>query len=322
MTKTIITVVSGFLGAGKTTLVKELLQRNVFGSEPILIENDYGALNIDSLLMKETGIVVEEIDSGCICCSLTGRFKEGVEQVLNTYRPEHLIIEPSGVGKLSKILQQLDEIDTPKDLEVKRTVAITVVDASRFDHNVQYVDEYFWDQVTHSNVVLMNRAECIEQGDYDRIFETLYMRTDYAPLLSGINEENLDYLERYIHSDSVAIDRAVGTSPAKSDCGCGHHHHDHGTENDFQSWSTFVEGCFSMNTLESLGDILQDSGSIGEIMRAKGIFPGVDHQYYLFDYVPGQGTIREIGVQENGWVMVVGRSLHEDSLEHLFITER
>ena len=321
MVKTTVTIISGFLGSGKTTLIKELLQEKVFGSDPILIENDYGTLGIDSLLMKETGIVVEEVDSGCICCSLTGQFKSGVEQILNKYRPEHLIIEPSGVGKLSKIFLQLQEVELPEDLVIERMTAISVVDASRFDHNDQYVNEYFWDQIKQSNAVLINRSECIHQKDYDRIFETLYTRTHYSPLLSGLNTESIRYLDRYINSDSAIIDQKVGGIPAAVECECGcAHHHEHNENSDFQSWSTYVSGFFSENALESLGDILQDDNSLGEIMRAKGIFPGSD-QSYLFDYVPGQGTVQEIGVQEKGWVMVIGRSLDENSLEHLFNTK-
>lgn len=127
-----ISIISGFLGAGKTTFITKLLNENYFGSAPILIENDYGSLGIDSLVMEKTGVRIREISSGCICCSLIGNFVYALEELINQQHPEHIIIEPSGVGKLSEILEALNDLEVP----FEKHLVLTIVDA--FDHNKNY----------------------------------------------------------------------------------------------------------------------------------------------------------------------------------------
>lgn len=149
-----ISIISGFLGAGKSTFIKKLLQENFFGTAPILVENDFGHLGIDSLVLENSGVQVHEITSGCICCSLIGNFILALEDLIQKHQPEHIIIEPSGVGKLSEILEALEDLEVP----FEKHLILTIVDAKRFYYNYTYVNEYFWDQISHADAVVLSKT--------------------------------------------------------------------------------------------------------------------------------------------------------------------
>lgn len=189
-----ISIISGFLGAGKTTFIKKLLNENYFGSAPVLIENDYGSLGIDSLVMEKTGVQVREMNSGCICCSLIGNFVLALEELIHQQHPEHIIIEPSGVGKLSEILEALNDLEVP----FEKHLVLTIVDAKRFYYNNQYVSEYFWDQITNADAVILSKTKHMSGKDLSSLCTAIHNKIadmevvcvpwnmDYHPILDEL----------------------------------------------------------------------------------------------------------------------------------------
>ena len=157
MTK--IDVFSGFLGAGKTTLIKKLLKEALDGSKTVLIENEFGEIGIDGGFLKEAGIEIKEMNSGCICCSLVGDFGTSLKEVIETYAPERILIEPSGVGKLSDVLKAVENVAA--DLNVQVNSAVAVVDASKAKMYIKNFGEFFNDQVEHAGTVIMSHADVV-----------------------------------------------------------------------------------------------------------------------------------------------------------------
>ena len=155
MTK--IDVFSGFLGAGKTTLIKKLLREALDGSRTVLIENEFGEIGIDGGFLKEAGIEIKEMNSGCICCSLVGDFGASLKEVIETYAPERILIEPSGVGKLSDVLKAVENVAS--ELNVQVNSAVAVVDASKAKMYMKNFGEFFLNQIEYAGTILLRSEE-------------------------------------------------------------------------------------------------------------------------------------------------------------------
>lgn len=155
MTK--IDVFSGFLGAGKTTLIKKLLKEALDGSKTVLIENEFGEIGIDGGFLKEAGIEIKEMNSGCICCSLVGDFGTSLKEVIETYAPERILIEPSGVGKLSDVLRAVENVAS--DLDVQVNSAVAVVDASKAKMYIKNFGEFFINQIAYAGTIILSRTD-------------------------------------------------------------------------------------------------------------------------------------------------------------------
>lgn len=237
MTK--IDVVSGFLGAGKTTLIQKLLKEALDGSRTVLIENEFGEIGIDGGFLKEAGIEIKEMNSGCICCSLVGDFGASLKEVIETYAPERILIEPSGVGKLSDVLRAVENVAA--DLDVQVNSAVAVVDAAKAKMYIRNFGEFFINQIEYAGTVLLSRTdkvsaeriqECVnlirEHNAKAVIITTPLARLDGKAVLETI--EGADTLEEMM-KEMMAHAREEHEHHHDESCGCEHHHHhDHDGE--------------------------------------------------------------------------------------------
>jgi G3E family GTPase len=180
MTK--IDVISGFLGAGKTTLIKKLLKEVLNNTKVVLIENEFGEIGIDGGFLKESGIEIKEMNSGCICCSLVGDFGTSLREVLTTYQPEHILIEPSGVGKLSDVLIAIENVS--KDLDVEISSAITVVDAQKCKMYSKNFGEFFLNQVECAGAIFLSRTENMPQQKLETTLDILRTHNKKAVIVT------------------------------------------------------------------------------------------------------------------------------------------
>ena len=245
MTK--IDVFSGFLGAGKTTLIKKLLKEALDGSKTVLIENEFGEIGIDGGFLKEAGIEIKEMNSGCICCSLVGDFGTSLREVIETYAPERILIEPSGVGKLSDVLKAVDDVAVTLNVQVNSAVA--VVDASKAKMYIKNFGEFFINQIAYAGTIILSRTdkvtpekleECValirehnqkatiittplEQLDGKAVLETIEgadsLDEMMKEMLERAKEEHEEHEHHHHHHDE--------------ECGCGcHHDHDEDDEDE------------------------------------------------------------------------------------------
>ncbi|MBQ7925695.1 MAG: cobalamin biosynthesis protein CobW, partial [Lachnospiraceae bacterium] len=241
MTK--IDVVSGFLGAGKTTLIKKLLKEALDGSKTVLIENEFGEIGIDGGFLKEAGIEIKEMNSGCICCSLVGDFGASLKEVIDTYAPERVLIEPSGVGKLSDVLQAVE--DVAADLDVQVNSAVAVVDAGKCKMYMKNFGEFFINQIEYAGTIILSRIDKVSQEKLNTCVELIREHNQTATIITTPLDELdgkavLDTIEGTDKLEDMMkelLEKAEHEHHHHHDhedeCCCGHHRdhdHDHGHE--------------------------------------------------------------------------------------------
>ncbi len=233
MTK--IDIFSGFLGAGKTTLIKKLLKEALQDSKVVLIENEFGEIGIDGGFLKEAGIEIKEMNSGCICCSLVGDFGESLKEVLNTYAPERVLIEPSGVGKLSDVVKAVEDVAGSLDVQINSAVA--VVDATKCKMYIKNFGEFFINQIEHAGTIILSRTGKISQEKLNTCVEMIREYNKEATIITTDWEQldGKDILETIEGEDKLAdmmqelLQHAKEHHEHDENCTCGCHgnHHDH-----------------------------------------------------------------------------------------------
>ena len=241
MTK--IDIISGFLGAGKTTFIKKLLEEDISGEQVVLIENEFGEIGIDGGFLKDSGIEIREMNSGCICCSLVGDFGTSLAEVLTQYKPERIIIEPSGVGKLSDVMKAV--IDVSADMDVELNSAVTIVDAAKCKMYMKNFGEFFNNQIENAGTIVLSRTDITDaskiQKDVDMIREKNANAVIITTPLDQLGGSQL--LEIIEKKDTMLDDLLAEVRESRHHDGhgeecCGHHHghdeecHEHHHDHD------------------------------------------------------------------------------------------
>ena len=227
MTK--IDIVSGFLGAGKTTLIKKLLDSVLKGQQIVLIENEFGEIGIDSGFLKETGIDIREMNSGCICCSLVGDFGLALEEVLSTYTPDRIIIEPSGVGKLSDVVKAVLNATEGKDIELASYTA--VADVSRCKMYMKNFGEFYNNQIESAKTIILSRTQLVDQAKLDAAVEMIREKNAEATIVTTPWDELTgEQLLKAMEEKSDFAERLLAEIEQMVEEEHHHHHHDHDEE--------------------------------------------------------------------------------------------
>ncbi len=239
MTK--IDIVSGFLGAGKTTLIKKLLKEALAESKVVLIENEFGEIGIDGGFLKEAGIEIKEMNSGCICCSLVGDFGASMREVLDTYAPERILIEPSGVGKLSDVMKAVQDAMADRDVELNSAVA--VVDACKCRMYIKNFGEFFINQIEHAGTVILSRTDKLSEEKLTACVEMIREHNARAVIMTTPwdvleGEAILETIEGAKDLEAELMKEVMAHHEQHHhdhgpDCACGcheHHHEEHDHE--------------------------------------------------------------------------------------------
>ncbi len=228
MTK--IDIVSGFLGAGKTTLIKKLLKDALAGTKVVLIENEFGEIGIDGGFLKEAGIEIKEMNSGCICCSLVGDFGASLREVMSTYAPERILIEPSGVGKLSDVMRAVS--DAAEGSEMALNSAVAVVDASKCKMYAKNFGEFFINQISYAGTVILTRADKASQEKMDEAVALIREHNPKAKIITTpLSELDGKQILNTIEGNSdLEAEMLAEVLAAKEEEHHHHHHHDHDEE--------------------------------------------------------------------------------------------
>ena len=233
MEKTKIDIISGFLGAGKTTLIKKLLKDAFQGEQVVLIENEFGEIGIDGGFLKEAGIQIREMNSGCICCSLVGDFGASLKEVISKYHPDRILIEPSGVGKLSDVIKAVQGVEEETGLVLNSYT--TVVDAKKCKMYMRNFGEFFNNQVEYAGAIIMSRTDIVDEAKAQASLELLREINSKAAIITTPIEklEGKKLLEVMEHPVSLA-DELMEEEEVCPECGHvhehGEHHHDHDHE--------------------------------------------------------------------------------------------
>ena len=232
MERTKIDIISGFLGAGKTTLIKKLLKDDFKGEQVVLIENEFGEIGIDGGFLKEAGIEIREMNSGCICCSLVGDFGASLKEVISKYHPDRILIEPSGVGKLSDVIKAVQGVAEETGLVLNSYT--TVVDAKKCKMYMRNFGEFFNNQVEYAGAIIMSRTDIVDEAKAQAAMELLREINPKAAIITTPIEklEGAKILEVMEHP--VSLEQEMMEEEVCPECGHvhehGHHHHDHDHE--------------------------------------------------------------------------------------------
>ena len=223
-----IDIISGFLGAGKTTLIKKLIAEAFEGEKLVLIENEFGEIGIDGGFLKEAGIQITEMNSGCICCSLVGDFGEALKEVLTKYSPDRVIIEPSGVGKLSDVIKAVKNIGD----EVQINSTATVVDASKCKMYMKNYGEFYNNQIEYAGTVILSRTQNVSADKLDACLKMIREKIEEASIITtpwdDIQGKNIIEAMEKVNSLEKELLEEHEHHHHDGECGCGHHHdHDH-----------------------------------------------------------------------------------------------
>ena len=330
-----IDIFSGFLGAGKTTLIRKLIQEAYQGEKLVLIENEFGDIAIDGGFLQDAGVQITEMNSGCICCTLVGDFTKALKKVITEYVPDRILIEPSGVGKLSDVAAAVARVE-----DAKIGSKVTVVDAGKAKMYARNFGEFFNDQVQSADLIVMSRTDTVGEKKTMEATELLKSMNTEAGLIttpwSELNgaqireamqanglraqmEELEHEHEHHHHHDEEECD--------DPECECHHHHddddehehhHHHHADEVFGSWGMETPRKFSEEELRGKLSQLSDEEKYGAVLRAKGIVNASDGEWIYFDYVPGEIDIRRGAPAVTGRFCVIGARIKEDALKELF----
>ena len=351
MTK--IDIFSGFLGAGKTTLIKKLLNEAYAGEKVVLIENEFGEIGIDGGFLQEAGIQITEMNSGCICCSLVGDFTKALSSVIDEYHPDRVIIEPSGVGKLSDVIRAASAVE---HADAKLNCFTTVVDAKKCKMYMKNFGEFFNDQVRCASAIVLSHTQGMDEQKLMATVTQLREHNAEATLVTtpwdALNGKDIlrameqgDTLEdalrslleehhHHRHHHEHDHDHECGCEHHHEhdhdhECGCGHHHeHDHDHEcgcgghhhadEVFESIGFETARAFTEDEIRRVLEDFSEDPDYGLVLRAKGIVRAEDGRFIHFDYVPDEPDVRYGGAAVIGRLCVIGSKLNADKIRAAF----
>lgn len=311
-------ILSGFLGAGKTTLIQKLLKESLAGEKVVIIENEFGEIGIDGGILKQTGVQIREINSGCICCSLMGDFDAALKDVIRQYQPERVLIEPSGVGKLSDVLRICNEVSSKTDAAVNMCIA--VADAIKFQMYSKNFAEFYNDQIEHAKTILLSRTQKTEPEKLMAIVKEIQHCNPNASIITTPWEKLSGdrILEVAEHLGSTLLEAQTAEAEHHDHC-CGHSHEHSHTSHEageaFDVWSAQTPKHFRK---PELTDLLNKLPKFGTVLRAKGILPIEDGSWLQFDFVPEEISSRAVPPDFTGRLCVIGRDLNKSGLVSLF----
>jgi G3E family GTPase len=312
-----VDVFSGFLGAGKTTLIKKLINESLYKEKVVVIENEFGEIGIDGSILKSANIEVKEINAGCICCNISGDFKKAVKEVIEKYRPERIIIEPTGVAKLSDLLAACNSSELKNLLQLN--MVVTVVDVLKYDMYSANFGEFYRNQIMSSRIIVLSRTQVADADKINNIKEKIEKLNNKASIVTTpwekltaqrIVELNENSSKLSLQNEVNLIKRSLGSASLRAGS-------NHSGNEVFETWSYETPKKFNTKSLVSLLTKI-NSNNCGNVLRAKGIVQGDNDEWMQFDYVPGEFEMKKTAPDYSGRLCVIGVNLNKEKLKKLF----
>lgn len=317
--RTCIDIFSGFLGAGKTMLIKKLINEKLFNENIVIIENEFGVVGIDASILRKSNIVVKEINAGCICCSVSGDFEKSIIEVVDKYKPSRIIIEPSGVAKLSEI------ISVCKNEELKELVCInmviTVIDVLKFDMYIRNFGQFYSDQVINAKTIVLSRTQNQTTEKVLKVVERIQCINKAANIVTTdwdvINAQRIievaqeSFKQSPLEHVNLIKKPLIGTLIKKRVS--------HNANEVFQTWGIETPKVISSDTLSDILHDIKNDEIYGRVLRAKGIIQVSEKDWIQFDYVPEEIEMRTTTPDYTGRISVIGSNLNKEKLKTLFL---
>lgn len=310
-----VDIFSGFLGAGKTRLIKKLINDKYYKEKIAIVENEFGEVSIDGAILRETNTVITEINSGCICCQVSGNFKKSILNVIDNYEVERLIVEPTGVAKLSELKRVFEEKELSDVVEIDRL--ITVVDGERFYIYLNNFRKFFVDQIRAADVIVISRTQLLEKDKLSKIVRDIKNLNSKSTVIDKewikvrsqelipYNKEKTREMNKSFRRPIVKNNRGINTYSDSAD-------------DTFQTFAMNLSRIISANELISKFNFVANTDSFGEIIRAKGIVKLNDETMNQFDFSLDEFSMEAVSYDGEGVISFIGLDLNKDEIKRFF----
>ncbi|MDR9755396.1 MAG: GTP-binding protein [Thermoanaerobacterales bacterium] len=310
--KTKIDIVSGFLGAGKTTLINKILTE-ISGLEKIvIIENEFGEIGVDADILEKHGVKIREINSGCICCTLYGNFVSAMNELIAQYVPDRIVIEPSGIGKLSDVIKACQAV--VRDKQSKLNMLIAVVDSLKYKTYSNNFGDFFEDQIRFAKTIVLSRTQLADEVLVNEIVKEIrHLNCNANIITKPWNQLNGEEVLRIAEDNRDELDIKIDENYFED-----HHHHQHNEQEVFDVWSQKTTTKYSKHQIQQILYQLKDKDTYGAILRGKGIVQTAEGCGIQFDYVSEEINIKEIEYPNMGKIIIIGKDINKSALKKLF----
>lgn len=307
-----IDIFSGFLGAGKTLLIKKLISTGAYKENIAIIENEFGEVSIDSLILRDTNIKIREINSGCICCEVTGDFKEACIEVIDKYKPDRIIIEPSGVAKLTDIIKVFKESDLRDKVVIENL--ITVINPEKYDSYITNFKDFYIDQIKKAKKIVISRVEKVDNLKIDKIEKSIRSINSKSEIIKKpYNELNSNEILSSLNYEKLKIENSSFKASLKGIA------RERSTAKDiFESYAIYPKNIFSKAELNAKFKFIASSKAYGDIIRAKGVINLREGTYGQFDYAGEEFELREMKNKIESVISFIGVNLNKEELKKFF----
>ena len=310
-----VDIISGFLGAGKTRFIKKLINDNFYKDKIFIIENEFGEVNIDSEILKESKAVIKEITAGCICCEVTGYFKEALMELNNNYEFERIIIEPTGIAKLSEIIKTFKDEDLKEICSVDNI--ITIVDCLKFHMYMNNFRRFYIDQIKYANIIVLSRVQLADKNTVNYVQEEIKKINPNAQILDCIWDE-VNLKDKIVNKNHTVQNTSKNKITMKNiKVGSGKISTKK-VNDSFQSFTLKLNRKISPEELSSKFKFIASSKNFGTILRAKGIVQLLNGQYGQFDFSLNEYNIEKIDYNDENIISFIGVDINKKELEHFF----
>lgn len=308
-----VDIISGFLGAGKTTLIKKLILEEYIDEKVVVIENEFGKVNIDGEVLKGSGIIVQEITAGCICCSHDGDLIESIEEVVKKFSPDRIIVEPTGVARLSEVLASCRNSKYLELIEVNNV--ITIVDVKRFKLSVSYSKEFIDNQIRATKSILFSKTTGVRDEAVQEVIDYIkkinhsanIINVEWDKVIAGEIINAVEQKSDSIEDDRKNLGKIIGGRIYPSNL-----------DHQFSTWEFESNNYFNREKIKDIFDMISNKLEYGSVIRGKGILKKAEGGFLKFDFVSGDLTFEEYDFQDTGKVCVIGTNLKKNKIMELF----
>lgn len=316
-----VDIFSGFLGAGKTMLIKKLINESLSNENMVIIENEFGEVGIDGAILRKSNIEVKEINAGCICCTIAGDFKMAILEVISRYNPKRIIIEPSGVGKLSEILNACKEKELKDKIELN--MVITVVDVLKYNMYISNFSEFYSNQIINAKTIILSRTQKASSNNIEKVTIDIIKLNNKANIITTqwdkLSAERIiaaaeQNLKSSLEGEVNLLKKHTGNFNFKVERRTANHY----ANEVFETWGLETPKRFCKGSLENILNRLQDSKRYGTVLRAKGIVQTEDEEWMQFDYVPEEIQMKNTNPDYSGRLCIIGSNLNRSNIKNLF----
>lgn len=311
-----VEIFSGFLGAGKTQLIKKLIEEGYYKEKIAIIENEFGEVSIDGEVLKRTNTLVKEINAGCICCQVTGDFKESIIDVVENCNVDRLLVEPTGVAKLSDIKKVFNEKELKDIAEVEK--AITVVDAEKFDLYLTNFKSFFINQIKNADIIILSRTQNVSNEEVKRLQDEINKLNSKAIIMGRQwnNTKSEELIPKvFLTNDKGNVKEKI--SFRKSNLNVANIKKEKSEENLFESFALKIDRDVSKEELLSKFNFIKNSFEFGEIIRAKGIV-NTKNGKEQFDYTLSEINMQKIAYRGETIISFIGTNLNKEKIKKFF----